>query len=236
MTNWPLAKRNPGSRVVVKLNCVSVQWRTCSTRSLPIAAILPPSLKCSANDMRPRPPKDTISGHGERSNGYGHCLCGYLRPAMRVMSAVRSAGCALPPRPRDPLPPQCERAFALQQRLGVSAEPCRDDLGLDRHRAGQPVRDQGDLHFGDRQAGEAQGQAARLRPGRLVARELPLDGKCESLRPERADGRLEEHAVEAPLRAKVLQKRYQRGRLRFSGRACCKTAAWLLETFAQQRL
>ena len=32
------ARRHPGSRVVVKVNCVSVQWRTSSTRSVPIAA------------------------------------------------------------------------------------------------------------------------------------------------------------------------------------------------------
>src|SRR5215204_4315763 len=33
MVNWPLAKRNEASRVSVKLNSVSVQWRTASTRS-----------------------------------------------------------------------------------------------------------------------------------------------------------------------------------------------------------
>src|SRR2546421_9040506 len=38
MTNCPFSKRSPRSRVVVKLNCVSVQCRTVSTRSGPMAA------------------------------------------------------------------------------------------------------------------------------------------------------------------------------------------------------
>ncbi len=38
MTNWPFSKRRPASRVVVKVNCVSVQCWTESTRSLPNAA------------------------------------------------------------------------------------------------------------------------------------------------------------------------------------------------------
>ena len=36
MTNWPFSKRSAESRVVVKVNCASVQCRTASTRSVPI--------------------------------------------------------------------------------------------------------------------------------------------------------------------------------------------------------
>jgi hypothetical protein len=38
MTNCPFSKRSPELRVVLKVNCVSVQCRTESTRSLLIAA------------------------------------------------------------------------------------------------------------------------------------------------------------------------------------------------------
>src|ERR1700683_91221 len=122
-------------------------------------------------------------------------------PEGRIVTGALSAG------GRGPLAPQREAALALQSRLGVSAEPCRDDFGLYRHRAGQPVGHERDLHFGDRQAEEAQRWAARLRPSRLVVRELTLDCKCQRLGPQRANGRLEENPVEATLRAKVLQQR-----------------------------
>jgi hypothetical protein len=38
MTNCPFSKRRAESRVVVKVNWVSVQWWTLSTRSVPTAA------------------------------------------------------------------------------------------------------------------------------------------------------------------------------------------------------
>src|SRR5690242_9147113 len=66
MTNCPFSKRSPESRVVVKVNCVSVQCWTERTRSLPLAA------KPGAVRVRPFGYAYLTRRAGRRG---GHALC-----------------------------------------------------------------------------------------------------------------------------------------------------------------